>query len=282
MRLRISITLSLAVLAVTGLLYGFINRPEKFEQQSRILTFRRIGHEFLLSASDSTSRVLSVKMIGETTYQIEFEQPFAFLPDSLVTVVRHVMAQNDIAKTYIVSVIDKSSNVEVYAFKIAKNGKHTIPCIGRSLPRGNYGVNIVLPESSTPMNYSFAAIGALGLSFVGGVSIFRHKRKNAFVSASFKIGQYVFYPDSAVLEFKGEKDGLTDKECMLMKIFSVDMNKVIDRNQLLKQGWEDEGVITTRSLDMYVSRLRKKLEKDTTVSIANIHGKGYSLKTMSS
>lgn len=56
-------------------------------------------------------------------------------------------------------------------------------------------------------------------------------------------------------------------------------NLVIDRNQLLKEGWEDEGVITGRSLDVYVSKLRKKLEKDPAVSIANIHGKGYRLNS---
>ncbi|SFF08006.1 Transcriptional regulatory protein, C terminal [Chitinophaga sp. CF118] len=56
---------------------------------------------------------------------------------------------------------------------------------------------------------------------------------------------------------------------------------IIDRNKLLKEGWEDEGVITGRSLDMYVSKLRGKLQKDPDISITNIHGKGYRLSNMS-
>jgi DNA-binding response OmpR family regulator len=47
----------------------------------------------------------------------------------------------------------------------------------------------------------------------------------------------------------------------------------------LKKVWEDEGVITGRSLDMFVSKLRKKLSNDPHVQIAGVHGKGYRLET---
>ncbi|NBP70070.1 MAG: winged helix family transcriptional regulator [Cytophagia bacterium] len=56
------------------------------------------------------------------------------------------------------------------------------------------------------------------------------------------------------------------------------MNEPITRDQLLKEGWEDEGVIVGRSLDVFISKLRKKLIKDPKVQITNIHGIGYKLE----
>ncbi|HET9054776.1 MAG TPA: winged helix-turn-helix domain-containing protein [Cyclobacteriaceae bacterium] len=47
--------------------------------------------------------------------------------------------------------------------------------------------------------------------------------------------------------------------------------------ELLKEVWKDEGVVTGRSLDMFVSKLRKKLPHDTAVNLGSVHGKGYRL-----
>jgi DNA-binding response OmpR family regulator len=58
-------------------------------------------------------------------------------------------------------------------------------------------------------------------------------------------------------------------------------NEAIERNRLQKEIWEDEGVIVGRSLDMFISKLRKKLEPDPTIKIAVIRGKGYKLEISS-
>jgi DNA-binding response OmpR family regulator len=100
---------------------------------------------------------------------------------------------------------------------------------------------------------------------------------NCAHSTSIPIGKYLFFSDRQLLVLEDEQIELTAKESRLLSIFASRLNLMIDRNQLLKEGWEDEGVITGRSLDVYVSKLRKKLEKDPSVSIANIHGKGYRL-----
>ena len=70
----------------------------------------------------------------------------------------------------------------------------------------------------------------------------------------------------------------SSKEAKLLSIFSVNLNEVIDRNRLQKEVWEDEGVIVGRSLDVFISKLRKKFEKDPAVKLVNIHGKGYKLE----
>jgi DNA-binding winged helix-turn-helix (wHTH) protein len=92
------------------------------------------------------------------------------------------------------------------------------------------------------------------------------------------IGKYLFFADDQVLKFNEETTILTGKESKILSIFANAPNQIIDRKRLQKEIWEDEGVIVGRSLDMFISRLRKKLEKDPGVQIVNIHSKGYKLE----
>ena len=63
-----------------------------------------------------------------------------------------------------------------------------------------------------------------------------------------------------------------------MHLLALSPNNTLDRDKLQKEVWENEGVIVTRSLDVFISRLRKKLEKDPNVRLTNVHGKGYKLE----
>ena len=92
------------------------------------------------------------------------------------------------------------------------------------------------------------------------------------------LGKYFFYPEQQFLELNGEKTALTNKEARLLYILTNSPNTVVERNLLQKEVWENEGVIVTRSLDMFISKLRKKLNGDTNVKILNAHGKGYKLE----
>ena len=71
---------------------------------------------------------------------------------------------------------------------------------------------------------------------------------------------------------------LTNKEAKLLKLFCVNRNKVIDRDIIQKAIWEDEGYFVGRSMDVFISRLRKLLKDDPDVSILNVHGVGYKLE----
>jgi DNA-binding response OmpR family regulator len=74
---------------------------------------------------------------------------------------------------------------------------------------------------------------------------------------------------------------LTKTEARVLRIFALTPNEAIERSRLQKEIWEDEGVIVGRSLDMFISKLRKKLEPDPTLKIAVIRGKGYKLEISS-
>ena len=265
------------------------------EARQRIL-FRSIGHELLLSVNDRTSRVPPLQKIDDGSYRLDFEKPFAFMPDSLVDIVGRNMNRIASPPEFIFTVTEAESQATAYGFTTADIIKGTVPCVGRALPKRNYVINIlVVPAITTAGAHSWnsALLIVAGLLVLAVLVIIitrkvlaksKQKKVGALVktddtlnSESISIGKYRFYPDKHLLLCDHESTELTAKEGKLLSIFTSDLNQVIDRNRLLKEGWEDEGVITGRSLDMYVSKLRKKLEKDVSVSITNVHGKGYCL-----
>jgi DNA-binding response OmpR family regulator len=76
----------------------------------------------------------------------------------------------------------------------------------------------------------------------------------------------------------GKTIDLTGTETRVLLIFASSPNEIIERSRLQKEIWEDEGVIVGRSLDMFISKLRKKLELDPNIKIVVIRGKGYKLE----
>ena len=74
---------------------------------------------------------------------------------------------------------------------------------------------------------------------------------------------------------------MTGTEARVLLIFALSPNETIARSRLQKEIWEDEGVIVGRSLDMFISKLRKKLEVDQNIKIVVIRGKGYKLEITS-
>jgi len=71
---------------------------------------------------------------------------------------------------------------------------------------------------------------------------------------------------------------LTRTETRVLRIFALSPNEAIERSRLQKEIWENEGVIVGRSLDVFISKLRKKLELDPNLKIVVIRGKGYKLE----
>ncbi|MBQ4822890.1 helix-turn-helix domain-containing protein [Aquimarina sp. MMG016] len=61
-------------------------------------------------------------------------------------------------------------------------------------------------------------------------------------------------------------------------IFSQNQNQIVKRDQLIKEVWEDNGVFVGRSLDAFISRIRKKFNNDRSINIVNVHGVGYKLE----
>ncbi len=94
---------------------------------------------------------------------------------------------------------------------------------------------------------------------------------------SFQLGKFVFDSQKQTLEIDDQVKKLTTKECELLKLLATNVNSVLERNFTLKTIWVDDNYFNARSMDVYITKLRKLLKDDPDVEIINIHGKGYKL-----
>lgn len=94
---------------------------------------------------------------------------------------------------------------------------------------------------------------------------------------NYIIGDYTFDPLKQILMYKGAPVKLTTKESELLELLCKQGNQILERNYALKTIWIDDNYFNARSMDVYITRLRKYLRKDSSVKILNIHGKGYKL-----
>lgn len=93
----------------------------------------------------------------------------------------------------------------------------------------------------------------------------------------FNIGGFIFDAQKQVLTFDGETKKLTTKESELLRLLASNANSILERNYALKSIWEDDNYFNARSMDVYITKLRKLLKPDPSIEIINIHGKGYKL-----
>ncbi|MDG2370082.1 MAG: response regulator transcription factor [Flavobacteriales bacterium] len=93
----------------------------------------------------------------------------------------------------------------------------------------------------------------------------------------FQLGN-LFFDDLNYQLIGLETKKLTKKEAEILKLLCIEKNKVIEREIILKKIWGDDSYFNGRSLDVFITKLRKYLQDEESVSIENIHGIGFSLK----
>lgn len=90
-------------------------------------------------------------------------------------------------------------------------------------------------------------------------------------------GKFTFYPLTQILKSDTGSHKLTTKESDLLKLLCKNKNEVLERNYALRTIWIDDNYFNARSMDVYITKLRKYLKADPSVTILNVHGKGYKL-----
>lgn len=260
------------------------------------VSLRMIAHQILLSSGDSTSRILPI-LKENNQYRIQFESEFEFRPEELVSTVDRVVKETDMVRNYIVEVEKCETGEVVYSFEIDSLEKSDIiPCKQREQPKSCYSLVFTLMESRTNANLLTASpiqsnrsntetsqliyliIGLL-LILVIGLFIFVMKRRNKSKSDPnlISIGGYNFDKRNTELLIAHQKIELTSKEADLLLLLYGAANKTVEREHILNMVWGDEGDYVGRTLDVFISKLRKKLEFDSKVKIVNIRGVGYKL-----
>ena len=108
----------------------------------------------------------------------------------------------------------------------------------------------------------------------------RVKGKKNKESSIYKLGRFVFDTQKQLLTFDGEKQTkLTTKESELLGLLCAHANEILQRDFALNTIWIDDNYFNARSMDVYITKLRKHLKDDDSIEIINIHGKGYKLIT---
>ncbi|MDR2472550.1 MAG: response regulator transcription factor [Tannerella sp.] len=105
----------------------------------------------------------------------------------------------------------------------------------------------------------------------------RVKGKKLKDMPSYKLGKFIFDTQKQTLTIKNNIIKLTTKECELLSLLCAHVNDVLERNYALKTIWVDDNYFNARSMDVYITKLRKLLKDDPDIEIINIHGKGYKL-----
>ncbi len=133
---------SIMIIAILISAVAFINKKNEIPGKHLEVVLRDLGHQLLLSAKDSSSRVLPVKKLNENTYQISFQNDFGFISDTLINLVQRTFQKNALANDYIVNLRNCKQNETVFAFEINSQTGDLTPCRGRTLEVSCYVIEI--------------------------------------------------------------------------------------------------------------------------------------------
>lgn len=106
--------------------------------------------------------------------------------------------------------------------------------------------------------------------------------RNNLTTKLFHIGAYEFDSEQQLLKKDNAAIKLTYKESELLKLLCTHLNQTLERTLALKRIWQEDTYFNARSMDVYITKLRKYLKEDSSVEIVNIHGTGYKLVVMPS
>ncbi|MCS3795157.1 helix-turn-helix domain-containing protein [Niastella sp. OAS944] len=257
-----------------------INKEHEIPENHLEVVLRDLGHQLLLSAKDSTSRVLPVKKLSENKYQISFQNNVGFVSDTLINLVQRVFQKNAPATDYIVNLKNCKQKETVFAFEINNQKGNLTPCRHRKLEVSCYSIEIELLKAN-PFNSLWLLLLIIPLGVVGFYmkDKFRKKEEKGSIIDNddyIQLGSFRFYTDKNILEIEHKNITLSENETKALKIFAENINQIVEREKLMKEIWEDKGIVViSRNVDVLVSKLRKKLSDDNSIKFINVHGRGY-------
>lgn len=299
---------------VLACLHPFVvnaHTEEWLGEKRAMVAMRMIGHEVLQHIGDSTSRVLPIEKVNDQ-YKIPFEKEFGFDPADMMAIIDRVMRESQIGMGYMVEVEQCETQAVVHSFWLNNIDQPPLtPCAGRVLPKDCYQLFISLlelppgsptissvefdssaviaaseryseaaPISPSPLSNSgtYALFLILIVLLIAGMGYVLRKKEPVLQNPYMvHIGNFQFDKRNMTLSFEDKEVELSNKETELLTLLHTSANEPITREIMLQEVWGDEGHYVGRTLDVFISKLRKKLQADTNVKIVNIRGVGYKL-----
>ncbi|WP_240321135.1 winged helix-turn-helix domain-containing protein [Kordia sp. SMS9] len=286
---RIYIYSILVIAALSVWIFSTQNEQQKEFSEKVKIALRDVGNKLLLSEQDSTSLILPIREIKNYTYKLSFQKQLTFEPHAMVSIIAESFKRSKLPEKYRVEVLQCTDEEVAYSYEMSLQEENTIiPCASRYLPSNCYTIHVRFTSKKASI-FTISAIlyGLILLIFIVMELFFFRKKtskndnQKAFDETTENyatIGSFYFYPTQNKLVMQAVEINLSKKECELLQIFAANLNQVVTRDELTKKVWEDNGVIVGRSLDTYISKLRKKLKDDERIKITNVHGVGYKLE----
>ncbi|MCF0060985.1 winged helix-turn-helix domain-containing protein [Dyadobacter sp. LJ419] len=268
------------------------NENLRFAEKTN-LALRRTAHLLLLKNGDSLSTIPPVKQIDANTFSIRMEHLFDY--EQLPHLLKQSLQMQHIERGYNVTVL-RCDNGEVqlgYNF-LELEGKEGVTCGGRTQEKGCYQLQVsFVPDNKDAKtasgNWWLLPFGS-ALAGLGFMVWKKASHRNALTQppavkavndSRIILGSSVFDLSNQTLVSSNATHQLTFREAKLLALFAKHRNQVLERDFILKSVWEDEGVIVGRSVDVFVSRLRKMLANEPAVKITAVHGVGYKMEVFS-
>lgn len=277
----------------------FLCAQSELKEKQLQTSLRMIGHQLLLQSSDSNSRVLPLES-DSNQYLLRFDTKFALNPDVLINIVDSVMKQNQQISAYVVEVLNCKDSSVVHSHSVSRlDSNYLLACKGRALPKDCYmllfsleypAAVVEIVPTAKPTEKAEAGWLKLIPFIVGGILLLflwflRNRRSSKQKDPKAEpqndkliyLGNYRFDQDRSELILKDQRTELSHKEANLLVVLHNSLNKTLEREYILNQVWGDEGDYVGRTLDVFISKLRKKLEGDPNIKISNVRGVGYKL-----
>ena len=244
----------LLTLAVLACLFSCTKTENEVTEQSIKVALRDVGHNLLLANQDSTSLVLPITKLTESTYKLSFASKLEIEPSNLVSQVKASFEKANLPNHYITEVLECHNPEVAYSYEmILDKDTSIIPCGGRSLPKKCYTITVRFLANSKQSSSNL--IFPLLFTEMGFILIAYFRRKRQLIKQRIEeenhisLGSYTFYPEQNKLIKEAQEVSLSKKECELLAILAAQPNQIVKREELMKQVWEDNGVIVGRSLD---------------------------------
>ncbi len=248
------------------------------------LALRRTADGLLRHAGDSTSRIPAIEQTASHIWRVKLEQSFSY--EELPAILQASLDLHGIDQVYEVAVRrchDEFIDLGYHQIDFLQDS--LVPCRGRELSEECHYIEVTFLEATIPPT-SWSASSWIWLLVLAELVViwFLFRRKPPVPSSSENNDELVFghsrlHVEGQILTSGDVKQNLTFRETKLLRLFVERANQLLEREVILQQVWADEGILVSRSVDVFVSRLRKKLAADPSVVITTVHGVGYRLET---
>ncbi|MBK9270937.1 MAG: response regulator transcription factor [Saprospiraceae bacterium] len=249
------------------------------------LALRRTADQLLRLSGDSMSRIPAIQQKATSNWRIQLNHTFSY--EALPELLQSSLDLYGISSSYTVSIkrcADDSIDLGFHKLDLTINSE--IPCAGRTPPDGCHYIDLEFLPSAQSTSVWRLKETVLLFALMGFIGVLIYKIKRAIPKKTEVQNQNWIYFGDSKLDLINQKlscnqitVSLTFREAKLLHLFIVHKNKLLDREFILQEVWADEGVLVGRSIDVFVSRLRKKLASDPGVNIVGVHGIGYRLET---